>query len=155
MAPAGKQKPKTQGPAPAPPLLDCSLSKDVDLTPVLSWTAVESNEHERTLIWPGAIAKRPASKEVYPFFLDSVFIGLVPPFSSFFTAILNLYGNQSLHLQPNSILLLSVFSFYCEAFVGVRPSVAHFRHFFSPRLHDDAHLSVCVSFMAARAAICF
>ncbi|KAE8799914.1 protein CLT2, chloroplastic-like [Hordeum vulgare] len=57
-----KQKPETQGPALAPPLLECALSKNVDLTPVLPWTADESNEHGRTLIWPSATAKRPASK---------------------------------------------------------------------------------------------
>ncbi|KAE8810166.1 hypothetical protein D1007_13234 [Hordeum vulgare] len=150
MAPAGKHKPEAQGPAPAPPLLECALSKDVDLVPVLPWTAAESNEHGRTLIWPGAIEKQPASKVVYSFFLHSVFAGLVPPFSSFFTAILNHYGIQALHLQPNSILLLSVFAFYSEAFGGVRPSVALFRHFFSLRLHDGAHLSAGVSFVAAQ-----
>ncbi|KAE8812374.1 hypothetical protein D1007_10739 [Hordeum vulgare] len=82
--------------------------------------------------------------------LLSVFVGLVPPFSLFFIAILNHYGIQALHLQPNSILLLSVFAFYFEAFVGVRPSLALFRHFFSMCLHDDAHLSACVSFIAAQ-----
>ncbi|KAI5000736.1 hypothetical protein ZWY2020_010695 [Hordeum vulgare] len=107
MEPSGKQKPQMQGPAPATPLLRCSLSKDVALTPVLPWTASESNEHGRTLIWPGAIAKRPASKAIYPFFLHSVFARLVSPFSSFLTAILNHYGIQALHLQANSILLLS------------------------------------------------
>ncbi|KAI5006166.1 hypothetical protein ZWY2020_033409 [Hordeum vulgare] len=146
----GTRKPETQGPTPAPPLLECVLSKDVDLTPVLPWTAAESNEHGRTLIWPGARAKRPTSKAVYPFFLHSVFAGLVPPFSSFFTAILNHYGIHALHLQPNSILLLSIFAFYREAFVGVRPSVALFHHFFSLRLHDSAHLLACVSFVAAQ-----
>ncbi|KAI4994433.1 hypothetical protein ZWY2020_034074 [Hordeum vulgare] len=115
MAPTNKQKPKAQGPAMAPPLLECVLSKDVDLAPVLPWTATESNEYGRTPIWSGAIEEQPA-----------------------------------LHLQPNSVLLLSVFAFYCEAFVGVQPSVALFRHFFSLRLHDDAHFSACVSFVAAQ-----
>ncbi|KAE8784112.1 hypothetical protein D1007_42326 [Hordeum vulgare] len=123
MAPAGKQRPKMQGQAPYPPLLECAFSKDVDLTSVLP---------------------------LYPFFLHSVFAGLVPPFSSFFTAILNHYEIQALHLQPNSILLLTVFAFYCEAFVGVRPSVALFHHFFSSRVHDDAHLSACISFIVAQ-----
>ncbi|KAE8794299.1 hypothetical protein D1007_31019 [Hordeum vulgare] len=150
MAPAGKQKPETHGRAPSPPLLECSLSKDVDLIAVLPWTMAESREHGRTLIWHGAIAKWHMSKAVYPFFLHSVFAGLVLPFSSFFTAVLNHYGIHTLHLQPNSILLLSVFAFYFEAFVGVRPSVALFRHFFSLHLQDDAHLSACVSFMVAQ-----
>ena len=102
------------------------------------------------MIWGGSSEKRPSSKAVYPFFLHSVFAGLVPSFSAFFTAILDHYGIQDLHLQPNSILLLSVFAFYCEAFVGVRPSVALFRHFFSLRLHDGAQWSACVSFVAAQ-----
>ncbi|KAE8808774.1 hypothetical protein D1007_14867 [Hordeum vulgare] len=148
MAPIGKQNPETQGPAPAPPLLECTLSKDVDLTPVLPCTAAESSEQGRTLIWPGTTTKWLASKPVYSFFLHSTFVRLVLPFSLFFTAILNHYVIQALHLQPNSILLMSVFSFYYEAFVGVGPSVALFRHFFSLRLHDDAHLSACISFIA-------
>ncbi|KAE8815943.1 hypothetical protein D1007_06479 [Hordeum vulgare] len=99
---------------------------------------------------PETQAKRPASKAVYPFFLHSVFVGLVPPFSAFFTAILNHYGIQALHLQPNSILLMFAFVFYFKAFVVVRPSIALFRHFFSLRVHGDAHLSGCVSFVAAQ-----
>ncbi|KAE8808454.1 hypothetical protein D1007_15008 [Hordeum vulgare] len=150
MAPTGKQKPETQGSAPAPPLLECALSKDVDITPVLPWTTTKSNEHGRTLIWPDATAKWPASKVMYLLFLHSVLAGLVPPFSSFFTAILNHYGIQALHLQPNSILLLSVFAYYNEAFVGVQLLVALFRHFFNLHLHDDTHLSTCVSFVAAQ-----
>ncbi|KAE8798272.1 hypothetical protein D1007_26568 [Hordeum vulgare] len=34
--------------------------------------------------------------------------------------------------------------------MGVRPSVALFLHFFSTRLHDGAHLSVCVSFVVGQ-----
>ncbi|KAE8780979.1 hypothetical protein D1007_45830 [Hordeum vulgare] len=117
---------------------------------MLPWTAAKSSEHGRTLIWPSATTKRAASKAVYPFFLHSVFAGLVSPFSSFFTAILNHYGIQALHLQPNSILLMYVFALYCEAFVGVRPSGALFRHFFCPRMHEGAHLSACVSFIVAQ-----
>ncbi|KAI5012382.1 hypothetical protein ZWY2020_024516 [Hordeum vulgare] len=94
--------------------------------------------------------KWPASKAVYSFFLQSVYAELVSPFSRFFTTILNHYGIHVLHLQPKSVLLLSVFAFYCEAFVGVRPSVALFFHFFSMRLHDGTHLFACISFMAAQ-----
>ncbi|KAE8798613.1 hypothetical protein D1007_26098 [Hordeum vulgare] len=50
MAPAGKKKPEKHGPAPASLLLDCSLSKDTDLVPVLPWTTAECSEHGRTLI---------------------------------------------------------------------------------------------------------
>ncbi|KAE8818275.1 hypothetical protein D1007_03905 [Hordeum vulgare] len=50
MAPAGKQKPEMQGPALAPPLLECYLSKDVDLTPVLPWTATDSTAESGNLL---------------------------------------------------------------------------------------------------------
>ncbi|KAE8810729.1 hypothetical protein D1007_12531 [Hordeum vulgare] len=145
-----KAEAKGARPSPTSPLLECVLSKDVDLTPVLPWTAVESNKYRRTPIMPDAIEERPAWNVVYHFFLHSVFAGLVPPFSSFFTAILNHYGIQTLHLHPNYVLLLSVLAFYCEAFVGVQPCVALLRHFFSLCLHDDAHLSACASFVAAQ-----
>ncbi|KAE8799932.1 hypothetical protein D1007_24629 [Hordeum vulgare] len=150
MAPAGKQKREAQGPALTCPLLECALSKDAVLVLVLLWTVAGSNEHGRTTIWLGAIEERPVSKAVYPFFLHNIFPGLVSPFSPFFTTILNHYGIQALHLQPNSVLLLSVFTFYCEAFVGVRPLVALFRHFFSLRLRDDTHSLACVSFVAVQ-----
>ncbi|KAE8809205.1 hypothetical protein D1007_14250 [Hordeum vulgare] len=51
-------------------------------------------------------------KPVYPFFLHSIYVRLVSPFSQFFTAVLDQYGIQALHLQPNSILLLSACVFF-------------------------------------------
>ncbi|KAE8781189.1 hypothetical protein D1007_45588 [Hordeum vulgare] len=149
MLPAGKQKPEGHGLAPASPLLDCALSKDADLIPVLPWTAAESSEHGRTLIWPGVIEERLAPEAIYPIFLHSVYAGLVLPFTRFFTAVLDQYGIEVVRLQPNSILLRSVFAFYCEAFVCVQPLVALLRHLFSLRLHDSAYLSACISFVAA------
>ncbi|KAE8789621.1 hypothetical protein D1007_36272 [Hordeum vulgare] len=133
MAPADKQKQEAQGPPPAPPLLECALSKGVNIVPLLPWTTSESNEHERTPIWPSAIEKRLASKAVYPLFLHIVYVGLVPPFSRFFTSILNDHGIQDLHLQPKSVLLLSVFAFYYKAFSGnlvlkAGKKVENFRH---------------------------
>ncbi|KAE8773136.1 hypothetical protein D1007_54758 [Hordeum vulgare] len=150
MAPASKLKPEGHGLASASPLLDCALSKDADLVPVLPWTAADSSDHGRTVILPGAVEERPAPGAVYPFFLHSIYARMVPPLSRFCTAMLDHYGFQVLHLQPNSILVLSVFAFYFEAFVGVQHSVALLRHFFSLRLHDGAHLLACVSFVAAQ-----
>jgi hypothetical protein len=92
--------------------------------------------------------ERSAAKETgFPFYLHSIYAGLIPPFSPFFFAILSYYQIQALHLQPNSILLLSIFAFYCEAFVGVVPSVALFRHFFSLRFSTTKQCAACVSFV--------
>ena len=66
----------------------------------------------------------------YPFFVSAIAAGLVPPFSEFFFPVLRHYKLQALHLHPNSVLLLAIFAYYCEAHVGVRPSVALLRHYF-------------------------
>jgi hypothetical protein len=85
---------------------------------------------------------------VQPFFLFSVFAGLLPPFSPFFLAILETYGIQAIHLHPKSVTLLAVFAYACEAWIGIKPSVAYFRHLFSlwsSRLNQSFG---CVSFIA-------
>ena len=55
--------------------------------------------------------------------LLSLFLPLLFP-------LLSHYKIRALHLHPNSVLLLSIFAFYCEAFVGVMPSMALLCHFF-------------------------
>ena len=56
-----------------------------------------------------------------------------------------------LHLDPQSVTLLDVFAFMCEAMVGIAPSVALFRHFFSLHLTNLRQSSGCVSFQAVAA----
>src|SRR4051812_21360047 len=60
----------------------------------------------------------------YPLFVSAIAAGLVPPFSEFFFSVLRHYKLEALHLHPNSVLLLAIFAYYCEAHVGVQPSVA-------------------------------
>ena len=83
--------------------------------------AASSNEH-------GATEMRPTGGRItegfYPIFLHTLYAGLVPPFSDFLLAILEVYQIQLLHLHPNSILILAIFAYFCEAYVGIRPSVA-------------------------------
>ena len=54
----------------------------------------------------------------YPFFVSAIAAGLVPPFSEFFFSVLRHYKLQALHLHPNSVILLAIFAYYCEAHVG-------------------------------------
>ena len=74
--------------------------------------------------------------------------GWFPPFSDFFYEVLDHFGLQALHLHPNSVLILSIFAYYCEAYLGVMPSVALLRHFFFLRL-TGGHISGCANFIAA------
>jgi hypothetical protein len=57
--------------------------------------------------------------------------GLAPPISSFFLLLLEEFGLHLQHLTPYSILLVSVFIHFMEMFVGVRPCVTIFKHFYA------------------------
>ena len=63
-------------------------------------------------------------------FISHISTGLGLPISSFFLLLLEDFGLQLQHLTLHSILLTAIFVHLCEMFVGVRPCVLLFRHFF-------------------------
>ena len=71
-----------------------------------------------------------------PLHLHALWAGLIPPFSDFFNVVLSHYQINALHVDPQSIILLDVFAFVCEAMVGITPSMDFLRHFFSLHLTD-------------------
>ena len=77
----------------------------------------------------------------YPFFADYFWCGLCPPYSEFFVDIMNTYSFQLLDFTPNAVTCMSVFAHLCENFVGVHPSTALFRHYFTPRIQKGDALS--------------
>jgi hypothetical protein len=62
--------------------------------------------------------------------------------------ILETYGIQAIHLHPKSVTLLAVFAYACEAWIGIKPSVAYIRHLFSLWSSGLNQSSGCVSFIA-------
>ncbi|KAE8781223.1 retrotransposon unclassified [Hordeum vulgare] len=123
------------------------ILKAKDLGLVLPLVVGDMNEWGATAISIGSTSPRSLLKSANPFFLHIIYVGLVPPFSDFFYAILSHYEIRVLHLQPNSILLLVVFAFHFEAFVGVRPLVVLFFHFFSLRFTAQGQHSTYISFV--------
>jgi hypothetical protein len=91
----------------------------------------KNSEWGATRVWHGRAPRDTLPATAQPFFLFSVFTGLVSPFSPFFLAILETYGIQAIHLHPKSVTLLAVFAYACEAWIGIKPSVVYFRHLFS------------------------
>ena len=89
-----------------------------------------------------------------PFFVSAIAAGLVPPFSKFFFSVLRHYKLQALHLHPNSVLLLTIFAYYCEAHIGVQPSVAMLRHYFYLQT-SRGPASACTSFIRTVAPLSF
>ena len=116
---------------------------------VSSALATIFNECGRTTAWPASHFSIDRVVTEVRYFADALWAGLVPPFSDFFNAVLSHYQIHMMHLGPESITLLAVFAFVCEAMMGIPPSVALLRHFFSLRLVDPTQCSGCVSFIAA------
>ena len=97
------------------PALDAPNVSENNLAVTCLLTVGESNERGKTELRAGSAVPEPVGSTSFPFFMSSVVAGLVPPFSDFFYEVLGHYGLQALHLHPNSVLLLSIFAFYCEA----------------------------------------
>lgn len=63
-------------------------------------------------------------------FTDFVERGLALPPSDFFRGLLHFYKLHLFHLNPNSIVHISIFVHLCEAFLGIQPHFNLFRYLF-------------------------
>ena len=88
------------------------------------------------MAWPTSRTRTAQAATEVQIFIDALWAGLIPPLSAFFNAVLEHYQIHMLHLDPQSMTLLAVFAFVCEAMAGIAPSVALLRHFFSLHLTD-------------------
>ncbi|KAE8772171.1 hypothetical protein D1007_55854 [Hordeum vulgare] len=88
-----------------------------------------------------------------PLHIHALLSSVLPSFSSFLTAVISHYQIHAVHLDSDSLVLVSAFAFLCEAFVGVTPSVALLRHFFSLELVSEEQFSGCASLKAADASV--
>ena len=60
---------------------------------------------------------------------------------------MNIYGFHLLDFTPNAMTTMAIFAHLCENFVGVKPNVDLFRHYFVPRLETKGHHSGNISWM--------
>jgi hypothetical protein len=134
-------------PPPAAPLLDSRVKSNRELQTVREMVGSKNSEWGTTRIWHGRTPREILPATAQPFFLFSVFAGMVPPFSPFLLAILETYRIQAIHLHPRSVALLAVFAYACEAWIGIKPSVAYFCHLFSLRPSGLNQSLGCVSFI--------
>jgi hypothetical protein len=129
------------------PLLDSRIKSNRELQTVREMVRSKNNEWGATRIWHGRTPQETLPVMAQPLFLFSIFAGMVLPFSPFLLAILETYGIQAIHLHPRFVALLAVFAYACEAWIGIKPSVAYFRHLFSLRPSGLNQSSGCVSFI--------
>ena len=102
---------------------------DKALAKVRFLVADRTNEHGATALKPAAHGKCP--RGFFPVFQHCVVAELVPVFSPFLEAVLAFYQIQLLHLHPNSVLILAVFAYLCEAYLGLEPTVGLFWCFYA------------------------
>jgi Putative gypsy type transposon len=131
----------------APALIGTRVSTAEALDRLKVLVAGRNNEHGASGVKAARFGKLAAGW--YPIFVHTLFAGLVPPFSPFLAEVLSFYQIQLLHLHPNSILILAIFAYLCEAYLGVMPSVAFFRSFYALRNTAPGERSGCVSFRIA------
>ncbi|KAE8818758.1 hypothetical protein D1007_03356 [Hordeum vulgare] len=112
-----------------------------------------SNEWGATKIWSGSWPRGETATPAVPLHIHALLSGVLPPFLSFLTLVLSHYQIHALHLDPSSLVLLSAFTFLCEAFVCVTPSMALLRHLFSHELVFEEQCSGCASLKAANASV--
>lgn len=94
---------------------------------------VDSGNNEWGLMRLLPVGSTGEVESIVPIFLNFPAATLVPPFSDFFLAVSEHYRIHSLHLHPNVVLVLAIFSHLCEGFIGVRPSLELFQYFFALR----------------------
>nr|AAT77382.1 hypothetical protein [Oryza sativa Japonica Group] len=109
-------------------------------------------QEEGALPGYGTMERKPGGTEPEPVLgrmvavEDYILCGFLPPPSEFFLLVLNFYGLSVLHLNPNSIAFLSIFSHICEAYIGVEPFLDLFRFYYELRWMEPKKVSGCVGF---------
>ena len=104
---------------------------------LLGWSAQETDWGVRA----GSVPLGNLRAGEFVLFTSHISTGVGLPISSFLLLLLVDFGLQLQHLTPHSLLLMSIFVHLCEMFVGVRPCVILFCHFFilvkSERAKDE------------------
>src|SRR6185295_18382232 len=93
---------------------------------LLGWSAQETGWGVRA----GSVPLGNLRAGEFVLFTSHISTGVGLPISSFLLLLLEDFGLQLQHLTPHSLLLTSIFVHLCEMFMGVRPCVILFHHFF-------------------------
>ncbi|KAE8766508.1 hypothetical protein D1007_62260 [Hordeum vulgare] len=104
-----------------------------------------SSESGLTEILPASTPLAELSTTSIALHLPTLFFGLLPTFSEFFSVVLTHYQIHVLYLDPRFILILSFFAFLCEALLGIPPLMVLFR---TLQLTAPNQPSGCASFQA-------
>ena len=117
---------------------------------LLGWSAQETGWGIRA----GSVPLGNIRAGEFVLFTSHISTGVGLPVSSFLLLLLEDFGLQLQHLTPHSLLLTSIFVHLCEMFVGVRPCVILFRHFFVLVKSRNGKDEVGASYLGAFGTVC-
>ena len=95
------------------PALDAPNMSEKNLVATRLMMATQGSKMGESGLRHGSAEPEAKGSTFYPFFLSTLIAVLVHPFSDFFYVVLRRYRLQTLHLHPNSVILLSIFAYYC------------------------------------------
>jgi hypothetical protein len=146
-----KKSSRSDLPAPLPAALEHLMASESEMAPKKSeiegkkkeaqpstaeWTHSKCSLNDlNKLVSKGLLQEKnlvnwhPSYREPFPtenvdeiiMFLHFAERGLALPSCSFFRGLLYYYGLEIHHLNPNSICHISIFIYFCEAFLGIEP----------------------------------
>ena len=82
------------------PALDPPNMTEKNLSLTRLMTAAQGSEMGETRLRAGSANPEAKGSTFYPFFMSTVIVSLVPPFSEFFNTVLRHYRLEALHLIP-------------------------------------------------------
>ena len=111
-----KKKGKTRAPVDSLPAFEPALERSTVvnremLDKIRPKLAANSKEWNAMVGWPASLAMVDMVATEIPIHLHALLVGLISPFADFFNAVISHYQVHALHLDPQSILLLTVFAF--------------------------------------------
>ncbi|KAE8774590.1 hypothetical protein D1007_53019 [Hordeum vulgare] len=107
-------------------LLPSTITSESGLTMAPPMESSKHYEGGATNIWMGSRPRHDLGPTMVSIFFHSFFTEFVSPFSNLLLTILEHYKIHILHLHPNSVLVLALFAYLYEAFLGVMSSVVLF-----------------------------
>ena len=98
----------------APALGRSRVLNDEAMDKVRPMLASSFNEWGETVAWLASRTRMARAATEVPIFIDALWVGLIPPFSAFFNAVLEHYQIHMLHLDPQLVTLLVVHGLIVE-----------------------------------------
>jgi hypothetical protein len=115
-----------------------SKAKTEDLLALLNSAFLREKEVDMSRAAAGDLYHMEKNPNEIPMFAQFAKRGRSLPASDFFKGLIGYYGIEYLNLNPNGIFHTTVFVYFCEAFLGIKPHWILLRKFFRVKPQPSA-----------------